>query len=52
MDSTQERWLSIHVQSWKVIMLTLLTPTFHFQTEVLFGIKQQKPLQKSTQQNT
>jgi len=24
------------------IMLTLLTLTFHFQTEVLFGIKQQK----------
>ena len=28
-------------------MLSLLTLTFHFQTEVLFGIKQQKTLQNS-----
>ena len=28
-------------------MLTLLTITFHFQTEVLFGIKQQITLQNS-----
>jgi len=33
----------MQVQSRKVIMLTVLTPlTFHFQTEVLFGIKQLK----------
>ena len=31
------------------IMLTLLTLTFHFQAEVLFGIKQQK---KSTEFHT
>jgi len=30
-------------------MLTLLTHTFHFQSDVLFGIKQQKPLQNSIQ---
>ena len=36
----QERWLSIQVQSQKEIMLTLLTLTFHFKIEVLFGIKQ------------
>jgi len=38
----EERWLSIQAQSWKVITLTLLTLTFHFQIEVFFGIKQQK----------
>ena len=33
-------------------MLTLLTLTFHFQIEVLFGIKQQKTLQNSIQIHT
>jgi len=33
-------------------MLTLLTLTFHFQVEVLFGIKQQKTLQNSIQIHT
>lgn len=33
-------------------MLTLLTLTFHFQIEVLFGIKQQKALQNSIQIHT
>jgi len=34
------------------ILLTLLTLTFHFQIEVLFGIKQQKTLQNSIQIHT
>ena len=33
-------------------MLTLLTLTFHFQIEVLFGIKQQKTLQNPTEIHT
>jgi len=33
-------------------MLTLLTLTFHFQIEVLFGIKLQKTLQNSIQIHT
>jgi len=33
-------------------MLTLLTLTFHFQTEVRFGMKQQKTLQNSTHIHT
>jgi len=33
-------------------MLKLLTLTFHFQTEVIFGIKQQKTLQISIQIHT
>ena len=33
-------------------MLTLLTLTLHFQIEVLFGIKQQNPLQNSIQIHT
>jgi len=49
MITTQERWLSIQVQSRKEIILTLLMLTFHFQTEVLSGIKQQKTLQNSIQ---
>jgi len=50
--TTQERWLSIQVQSWKVIMLTLLTLSFHFHAEVLTGIKQQTALQNSIQIHT
>jgi len=34
------------------MMLILLTLTFHFQIEVLFGIKKQKPLQNSIQIHT
>jgi len=52
MDTTQQRWLSIQVQSRKVIVLTLLTLTFHFQIEACFGIKQQKTLQNSTHIHT
>jgi len=33
-------------------MLTLLTLTFHFQIEVLFGMKQQKTLQNIIQTHT